>query len=108
SHRPFLADQLLTRALRLDPLAQNEGQMSICLRRRDFIAGLGGTAAWPLAAGAQQPKMPVIGFLSTQSAVDASIGPFLQSLQENGFVEGRNVAIEYRWAVDLILPNASR
>jgi hypothetical protein len=72
--------------------------MSICLRRREFIAALGGAAAWPLAARAQRPKMPVIGFLSPISAVDVSIGPFLQSLKENGFVEGRNVAIEYRWA----------
>ena len=73
--------------------------MSICLRRREFIAGLGGAAAWPLAAPAQQrPAMPVIGYLGPLSAVDAPIGPFLQSLKEKGFVEGRNVAIEYRWA----------
>jgi len=68
------------------------------MRRREFIALFGGAAVWPLVARAQQPKMPVIGFLSPLSVVDTSIGPFLQSLTENGFVEGRNVAIEYRWA----------
>jgi putative ABC transport system substrate-binding protein len=68
------------------------------MRRREFIALFGGAAVWPLVARAQQPKMPVIGFLSPLAVVDTSIGPFLQSLTENGFVEGRNVAIEYRWA----------
>ena len=71
--------------------------MSICLRRRDFIAGLGGAAAWPLAARAQQP-VPVIGQLSPfRPGVYA--GPeFLKGLGEVGFVEGRNVVIEYHWA----------
>ena len=70
------------------------------MRRREFIAGLGSTAAWPVVARAQQSALPVVGFLSSQSA-DASkslIARFAQGLKEAGFVEGQNVAIEYRWA----------
>ena len=71
------------------------------MKRRTFIAGLGSAAAWPVVARAQQPAMPVIGYLSSQSA-DAEyknfVVPFLQSLKETGYVEGQNVALEYRYA----------
>jgi putative tryptophan/tyrosine transport system substrate-binding protein len=71
------------------------------VRRREVIAGLAGaTAGWPRAVSAQQPAMPVVGFLSSESpALFASfLGAFTHGLKEAGFVEGQNVAIEYRWA----------
>jgi putative tryptophan/tyrosine transport system substrate-binding protein len=71
------------------------------MRRRVFIVGLGGAAAWPLVAWAQRPALPVVGYLATQSADDPiflrlSKGPFFLGLKEAGYVEGQNVAVEYR------------
>src|SRR5215831_11260459 len=80
---------------------QPEGHMASYIRRRKFLATLlgGAAASWPLAARAQQPAMPVIGWLGggTAASQRAWVDAFVRRLGELGWIEGRTVAIEYRW-----------
>src|SRR5262249_14080144 len=79
---------------------QPEGHMASYIERRKFLATLGGAAAWPLAARGQQPAVPVIGFIGGSSAENSvkRLEAFRKGLRETGYVEGRDVAIEFRWA----------
>jgi putative ABC transport system substrate-binding protein len=69
------------------------------MRRREFIAGLGGALGWPRAARAQQPAVPVIGFVGAGSAEAGArnVAAFRKGLGETGYVEGQNVTVEYHW-----------
>src|SRR5215469_2623432 len=79
---------------------QPEGHMASYIRRRKFLATLGGAAAWPLAARAQQPALPVVGYLYAGAREPSAdfLAAFHKGLREAGYVEGRNVEIEYRFA----------
>ena len=73
----------------------------LSVRRREFIAlGIGASASWPMRLAAQQPPMPIVGYLGAESPerMALRLRAFRQGLGDSGYVDGRNVAIEYRWA----------
>jgi len=72
------------------------------IQRREFIAGLGGAAAWPLAARAQRVALPWVGVLCSGLPEPIAVAGFRKGLSESGYIDGRNVAIEYRWAQNQI------
>src|SRR5499426_4393362 len=79
---------------------KRRGQMASHIGRRKFLATLGGAAAWPFAARAQRPSIPVIGFLDATTAADTvyRVSAFREGLKEAGFIDGHNVAIDFRSA----------
>src|SRR5215467_13519962 len=74
------------------------------MKRREFLTLIGGATAWPLRARAQQPAIPVVGFLNADSpqGYARQLSAFLKGLGEKGYVDGRNIVIEYRWAENRI------
>src|ERR1700730_5612122 len=74
------------------------------MRRREFITLIGGAGGWSLAARAQQPAMPTVGFIRNTSPDARLVAAFRRGLNENGYIEGQNIAVEYRWTDNERLP----